>query len=114
MNRSISELAAQFQSAWSAETATIWTVEENPALGQCSVTALVVQDLLGGVILKTRVGPHWHFYNLLDGERLDLTSSQFGAPIAYDDIGSSREEALADTSLAQLEALREALAIQMP
>jgi hypothetical protein len=75
------------------------------------VTALVVQDVLGGSLLKTRVGPHWHFYNRLAGERVDLTDSQFSAPIAYDDVPATRAEALGDTSVEQYQALRKALSM---
>lgn len=102
------ELRERLGSAWSPRTATTWR-EDNPALGQCSVTALVVQDVLGGDLLKTRVDGAWHFYNRIAGSRLDLTSSQFAGPIAYDDLPSDREEVIADTSPAQLAALREAL-----
>ena len=43
------------RASWSTETGGKW-LSENPARGQCSVTALVVQDVLGGEILKTDVG----------------------------------------------------------
>src|SRR5262245_48087640 len=83
--------------AWSSETSGKWQ-PDNPACGQCSVTALVVQDLLGGELLKTRIAGAWHFYNSIDGRRWDLTVGQFATPIGYDDVPSSRQEALADTS----------------
>ena len=91
------ELYRRLTRAWSSETAGKWQ-SGNPACGQCSVTALVVQDLLGGEILKTDVAGAWHFYNRIDGRRWDLTASQFATPIGYDDMPSSRDEALADTS----------------
>jgi len=56
------------------------------ARGQCSVTALVVQDLFGGTLLETRVGAAWHFYNRIDGERCDLTAGRFAERVAYDDL----------------------------
>jgi hypothetical protein len=62
------------------------------------VTALVVQDVLGGDILKTDVDGARHSYNAIDGRRWDFTMSQFAQPIGYDDRPSSREEALSDTS----------------
>ena len=100
--------ARRLAGAWSAETAQTWR-EDDPARGQCSVTALVAQDLFGGTILKTRIGPAWHFYNRFDGARHDFTASQFAAPIAYEDIEATRAEAFADTSPAQYEALRQSL-----
>src|SRR3977135_3974544 len=103
------ELYRRLTKAWSSETGSKWR-RDNPACGQCSVTGLVVQDLLGGELLKTRVAGAWHFYNRIDGRRWDLTVSQFETPIGYDDLPSSRQEALADTSKQQYVTLVERLA----
>jgi hypothetical protein len=65
---------------------------------QCSVTALVVNDKLGGSILKTDVNGAWHFYNMVDARRVDFTMSRFSSPIFYDDLPSDRAEALLDCS----------------
>jgi len=47
-------------------------------MGQCAVTALIVQDYLGGEILRGTVGEESHYWNRLPtGEELDLTASQF-------------------------------------
>src|SRR5205085_10867222 len=102
------ELAARLEGAWSPKSATTWKAD-NPALGQCSVTALVVHDLLGGCILKTRLGAGWHFYNWIDGQRLDLTATQFQRPVAYEDLPATRDEAFSDTSTEQYQALRSAV-----
>ena len=83
--------------AWSHETGAKWRAD-NPACGQCSVTALVVQDALGGELLKTDVDGAWHFYNRIAGRRWDMTMSQFAQPIGYDDLPCTRDEALVDTS----------------
>ena len=91
--------------SWSIKTSSLW-LQDNPARGQCSVTALVVQDILGGGVLKTRTDGGWHFYNLIDGQRLDLTDSQFVEPLHYEDRKASRDEAFADTSPEQYELLR--------
>jgi hypothetical protein len=88
----IAELQGRLRVSWSKETASIWTAD-NPARGQCSVSALVVQDLLGGDLAKTKVGSAWHFYNQLAGQRLDFTASQFGEAITYDDLPAERSEA---------------------
>jgi hypothetical protein len=109
MMPTLAETARRLPTAWSVRTASLWSPDD-PARGQCSVTALVIQDLYGGTLLKTRVGHAWHFYNRIDGRRHDLTAGQFAEPIAYDDIGATREEALADTSPEQVRALHEALA----
>lgn len=51
--------------------------EANPAAGQCLATALVIQDELGGDIYDCKVGRSRHFYNVVNGEIIDLTFSQF-------------------------------------
>lgn len=48
------DLPQRLRRAWSSETVTTWTAD-NPAKGQCSVTAIAVQRLLGGEILKTEM-----------------------------------------------------------
>nr|WP_240942836.1 NUDIX domain-containing protein [Planosporangium thailandense] len=56
---------------------------ENPARGQCGVTALVVHDLLGGDLILGEVYEHGtrrgcHYWNRLpDGTEVDLTRDQF-------------------------------------
>jgi len=94
------------RASWSVDTGGKWFAS-NPARGQCSVTALVVQDILGGDILKTDVGGYWHFYNQIAARRWDLTMGQFETPIRYDDLSSTREEALSDTSPEQYRLLRQ-------
>ena len=85
---------------WSPESSSLYT-EENPAKGQCSVTALVIQDCYNGQLLKTRVGESWHFYNYINKMRYDLTAEQFDSPIEYLDLAATREEAFADTNASQ-------------
>lgn len=82
----------------------------NPAQNHCSITSLVVQDCFGGDVLSTKTPGGTHFYNLIDGVRWDLTVSQFREPIPYEDTPSSREAALADTSLDKYALLKERLA----
>src|SRR6185436_2032868 len=48
----------QLRRSWSIETGSGWQ-PDNPASGQCGVTALVVQDKFGGEILKTDVNGAW-------------------------------------------------------
>lgn len=76
-------LFAAIEDSWSGETSASkeWSVE-NKALGQCAVTACVLHDYLGGEILNTTAtlpdgSTDSHYYNLIDGEEVDLTRSQF-------------------------------------
>src|SRR5688500_8041126 len=79
----------QLRRSWSIETSRSWQ-QDNPASCQCGVTSLVVHDKFGGEILKTDVNGAWHFYNRIDGKRVDFTMSQFDSPIGYDDVPSDR------------------------
>jgi len=103
-------LYQRLRRSWSVETGRHW-ISDNPASGQCGVTALIVQDELGGEILKTDVNGARHFYNLLDGKRVDFTMSQFDSPIIYDDVPSDRAEALDDCSPDQYRLLLERVRI---
>lgn len=73
------------EKSWCKETSSSpdhWT-PENPALGQCAVTALLFQDLNGGAILKTDVrGFGSHYWNMMSYPEnvtvdYDLTRGQF-------------------------------------
>lgn len=92
--------------AWSSQSSSKWS-KENPANGQCGVTSLVVHDLLGGKINKTALPNGWHFYNVVNGKRIDFTSSQFSEEIVYMDVPSNREEAFQDTNEDQYRYLKE-------
>ena len=52
---------------------------ENPTLGQCSITAFLVQDIFGGKVYGIlRHGGNYHCYNVVGNAVFDLTSEQFG------------------------------------
>ena len=52
--------------------------DNDPSYGQCTVTAMVVQDYFKGEICKIRVnGGGSHYFNKIDGRYFDLTSDQF-------------------------------------
>src|SRR5688500_10047259 len=110
MGRDVEQVSQRVRAGWSSATASTWTAD-SPARGQCSVTALVAQDALGGALLKTRVGEARHFYNRIGAERVDLTASQFEGAIGHDDLPATREECLADISPEQYRALAEAVRI---
>ena len=69
--------------AWCAETCAPrmradWS-EDNPSLGQCSITSFLVQDLLGGSVYGIPLeNGGVHCYNVVDGMVFDLASEQFG------------------------------------
>lgn len=105
------ELETAIEDAWDASTSAdpdAWD-EDNPAYGQCAVTALVVQDMMGGEI-------RWrdaviedpdekdgyfeedehvsHYFNEVDGEQVDLTREQFPETTDYVEDTEAVEEKL--------------------
>ena len=82
---SLHEIESAIRSAWGRETSDDpdeWS-EDNPARGQCAVTALLVRELLGGDILVANVlrdgkRVDRHAWNRVpSGLTLDLTRGQF-------------------------------------
>jgi hypothetical protein len=72
-------LARVIRAAWSAKSSSgdDWS-PARPSVGQCAVTALVVQDYLGGELLQSHVQGISHYWNRLpDGTEVDLTRDQF-------------------------------------
>ena len=52
---------------------------ENPTLGQCSITAFLLQDLYGGKVYGVPLPDgNYHCFNTVQGCTFDLTSEQFG------------------------------------
>jgi GNAT superfamily N-acetyltransferase len=107
------EVEDAIRASWGRDTSDDpdeWS-EDNPARGQCGVTALVVRDLLGGAILISGVlrdgrRVERHAWNRLDsGLVLDLTREQFenGEQLEEPQPG---EPALADRSRYELLARR--------
>ncbi len=104
----ISVIEQKLIQCWSHKTSSRYS-EENPYKGQCSVTAIVIHEILGGEILKTRVGNQWHYYNFINGQRIDFTKKQFEFEIKYQDILSNSIDAFTDTSIVQYISLKEKL-----
>lgn len=72
--------------AWGGDTSADenWT-PENPELGQCAVTALIIQDLFGGELKRTVANGVSHYYNSIAGEDVDLTRAQFDEPLVLEE-----------------------------
>lgn len=108
----IERLIRTLRYVWQADTAfdaSDWS-KENPARGHCVVTALVVQEYLGGDLQRYEVSgdvSETHYANVLPGGAIfDVTASQYDgrkvvlAPTSTNLKGfrSIREKRLADTS----------------
>ena len=91
---SVEDLKICLQSSWRKETSNDvqhWT-PQNPAWGQCAVTALVAQDFFGGEIkrLDLRQAPDEyiagmgsHYFNVMDGTNVDFSENQFPGNAHY-------------------------------
>ncbi len=84
----LTDIEQALRGSWSAETCTPeyrdrWT-PDNPARDQCGVTAMVLNDLLGGELIRGEVHvdgvrTDFHWWNRLGlGVEIDLTREQFG------------------------------------
>lgn len=69
---------------------------ENKTLGQCSITAFLIQDIFGGEVYGIlRPGGNYHCYNVIGGRQYDLTIEQFGDEadkLVYDDMNPQTRE----------------------
>jgi hypothetical protein len=64
--------------AWCAETSAGGSFNwRRPSFGQCAVTAMLVQDIFGGELMRGINEGDSHYWNLIDGREVDLTRDQF-------------------------------------
>jgi hypothetical protein len=80
----LNEIQKTIEKSWSKETAYfdfLWCKNNNSkSSGQCLVTTLLVQELLGGEILYSHVVANEnfdHYWNKIGEVEIDLTSKQF-------------------------------------
>jgi hypothetical protein len=69
----------------------------NQSVMQDSLISLLIHDIFGAEILKTHSNKKWHFYNRLDGERLDFTSmwkQRFNQREKFEDIPATSDETI--------------------
>ena len=71
----------------------VWS-EENPTLGMCSITALLVQDYFGGDVCKATIDGGSHYFNMINGAIVDLTAEQFGHEITYGNVEKADRAAM--------------------
>jgi hypothetical protein len=67
----------------------------NNYIEQDSLISLLMHDIFGGEILKTHTKKDWHFYNRIDGERIDFTNPEpqkTNSDTRFEDIPSTPDE----------------------
>jgi hypothetical protein len=60
-----------------------------------SLISVLIHDIFGGEILKTKRKKGWHFYNRIDGRRLDFTThgkSIYSSKNRFEDIPATPDE----------------------
>ncbi len=77
----IGQLKQLLIQSWNLETCSSelrdkW-IKENPSLGQCAITTLIVNDFFDGKIMRCMASSGIHYYNIIDDELVDLTVEQF-------------------------------------
>lgn len=91
LHKKLGALEAALTQSWSQSTSSYgeqWSAE-NPASGQCAVTAALVQEQLGGDIVRVmftdRGKTDSHYFNVLpNGERVDFTYRQFSPEVTFE------------------------------
>ena len=69
--------------------------EDSHDLERTSLISLLIHDIFGGEILKTPKNKGWHFYNRIEGNRIDFTGSDINKSsddMQFEDIPSSPDE----------------------
>lgn len=103
------QLQAALSKSWTQQTSknpVEWSTK-NPARGQCAVSALIVQELLGGELQKVDTifnsKQEGHFRNVINGAVIDTTRSQYPesqqfveSEINLHSFATAREKLLAD------------------
>jgi len=113
LQSSFEQLTNAFQTSWTGDSSL--TPEEwdlyNPARGQYISSALVVQDFLGGDLIRYKVidgsQEESHYCNRInDGTIIDTTVSQYPIPVVFTDFpininnfSSIREKLMDETSI---------------
>lgn len=71
--------------------------KNKPVNGQDTIISLLIHDIFGGEILKTHLKKGWHYYNMIDGERVDFSTSETTKSVAkksFDDLHAEPEETI--------------------
>ncbi len=85
---------AALNRAWRSDKSPELTPDKT-AINKSSVISQLIFDIFGGEILKTHKRRGWHFYNRINGERIDFTKPELktiSAEELFEDIPASVNE----------------------
>lgn len=101
MNSKFSTIAEAIKLCWIKETSNQpekWTAT-NPALGQCVVTSLIINEMFGGIIIRGEMkSGQSHYWNLVGNDIIDLTKDQFKYDLSFERIERVSSERLLDNA----------------
>lgn len=84
--------------------------ENNKCLGMCDITSLIINDYFNGNIGKIKIDGISYYFNIINDEIIDLTSSQFNKKINYNNYELiSRDSLLIDDTYNRYLILKERL-----
>lgn len=89
----LKEMFEALLNTWDDETVSpgclpVYNHDNDPSKGECTITAMLVQDIFGGTIRRIYVGTGTHSLNEINGNFYDLTSDQFtvmNIPLNYEE-----------------------------
>lgn len=116
---SLDVLRKALENTWTKETSNSpdkWK-KSKPSVGQCAVTALIVNDICGGAIFRGEFSNgETHYWNLVGDNVVDLTRDQFKGELSFDVLGGrTRSQILKDNDTKQrYETLKEAVTAEIP
>lgn len=98
----IEQLKTALSKTWNKETSNTpdkWR-KNKPSTGQCAITALIVNDYFGGIIIRGEFSnKESHYWNLVGEDVVDLTRDQYKEEISFETLGKrSRDYILKDKS----------------
>ena len=101
--KSLDSVKEALENSWCMETAypgdrINWSPEKS-SIGQCTVTAMILYDYFGGRIIRgySKKYDIYHYWNIIDGVKIDITFSQFfpdKADIEFDKVVEKKEKDL--------------------
>lgn len=89
----LKEMFEALLNTWDDETVSpgclpVYNHDNDPSKGECTITAMLVQDIFGGTIRRIHVGMGTHSLNEINGNFYDLASDQFAVmniPLNYEE-----------------------------
>jgi hypothetical protein len=114
----VKTLREAVEASWSRETSAcpdLWA-PGNPSRGQCAVTALVIQDYLGGDLFRGTVNGESHYWNRVFDSGVDWTVQQYGGRVDSCTPGVVRERSYVlsfPATVARYERLRDAVRAEL-